>query len=149
MKVIAVNKPEETEKLGESIGRKLKGGEVIELASDLGGGKTTFVRGLARGAGSRNHVSSPTFTISKVYKAPKYNIHHFDFYRLEDAGLMAHEVVELAGDDGVVVAVEWAAAVEHVLPDNRLKIAITSDGDESRLIRIDYPRPLSYLLEDV
>lgn len=57
-----------TETLGEAMGKRLRGSEVIELVSDLGGGKTTFVRGLARGLGSTDKVSSPTFTISQVYK---------------------------------------------------------------------------------
>jgi len=79
---ITSESPEATEQLAEAIGRRLTGGEVIELVSDLGGGKTTFVRGLARGLGSADVVSSPTFTVSKVYKADKLELHHFDFYRL-------------------------------------------------------------------
>lgn len=68
-----------TEKLGEQVGKRLKGGEVIELISDLGGGKTTFIRGLARGMGSTDHVSSPTFTISKFYSVkPKPQTTHLD-----------------------------------------------------------------------
>ncbi|MBX4191001.1 tRNA (adenosine(37)-N6)-threonylcarbamoyltransferase complex ATPase subunit type 1 TsaE, partial [Candidatus Saccharibacteria bacterium] len=74
----------ETESIGSLIGASLKGGEVIELRSDLGGGKTTFVRGLAAGAGSKANVTSPTFTLSRLYPAKNFSIHHFDFYRLND-----------------------------------------------------------------
>src|SRR3989344_5721785 len=88
----------ETENLASKIGRALKGGELIELVSDLGGGKTTFVRGLAKGMGSRDHVSSPTFTICNTYKVKSKSSHaaqelwHFDFYRLHEAGLIEHEL---------------------------------------------------------
>lgn len=138
---------EQTEQIAASIGSKLRGGEIIELISDLGGGKTTFTRGLASGAGSTDVVSSPTFTVSKVYKAPTFEIHHFDFYRLPDAGLIAHEVEDLLGDPSVVVVVEWGGAVGHILPDKRVNIEITRTGDDSRSLNIDYPEELSYLVE--
>ena len=64
---LSSNNAEQTELIAVAIGKRLRGGEMIELVSDLGGGKTTFTRGLARGAGSSDVVSSPTFTISKVY----------------------------------------------------------------------------------
>src|SRR5262249_35297728 len=107
---------EATEKLGEQIGKRLRGGEVIELVSDLGGGKTTFVRGLARGFGSTAHVSSPTFTISHEYKAGRRTLYHYDFYRLTEAGIMADELAEAAHDPDAVVVVEWGDIVADVLP---------------------------------
>src|SRR5687767_41688 len=93
-----------TEQLAEQLGQRLKGGEVIELASDLGGGKTTFVRGLARGFGSTDKVSSPTFTVQKVYKTGGKEMHHYDFYRLAEAGLTGHELEDSIGDDSIVTA---------------------------------------------
>jgi len=130
---------EDTERLGELLGRQLGGGEVIELRSDLGGGKTTFVRGLVKGAGSRDRVSSPTFTLSRVYKAKDFEIHHFDFYRLNDAGILADQLSESISD-GSVVVVEWADIVGKVLPDDRLAIqfALTPTGSEERRITINY-----------
>lgn len=136
-----------TEQLGEDIGSKLKGGEVLELSSDLGGGKTTFVRGLARGAGSADHVASPTFTVSKIYKAPKFTIHHFDFYRLSEPGLMEHELHDLLDDPSVVIVVEWGKVVQHVLPEGRLMIEINQVDDDVREFYITYGTPLAYLLE--
>jgi tRNA threonylcarbamoyl adenosine modification protein YjeE len=136
-----------TEQLGEDIGRLLKGGEVIELRSDLGGGKTTFVRGLARGAGSTDHVASPTFTLSKVYKTPKFDIHHFDFYRLNEPGLMEHELHDLLGDPGIVTIIEWGGIVQHVLPERRLTIEISQTDDDGRDFYMECDPTLEYLLE--
>jgi tRNA threonylcarbamoyladenosine biosynthesis protein TsaE len=139
----------ETEAVAEKIARRLRGGELLELASDLGGGKTTFVHGLARGIGSHDRVSSPTFTISKIYKAESLEIHHFDFYRLDNAGLAAYELHDVIHDPGIVVVVEWGGVVEHVLPEDRLSVVITKTGEESRQLVITCPDSLSYLVEDV
>ena len=141
------NTPADTEGLAEKIGRSLKGGEVIELVSDLGGGKTTFVRGLARGLESHDHVASPTFTISRIYKGNKLELHHFDFYRLPDAGLMAHEIADVIGDESIVVVIEWGDVVAHVLPEERLTIALQRTGDESRELVLEFPKTLAYLTE--
>ena len=138
---------ETTEQIAESVGRALKGGEVVELVSDLGGGKTTFVRGLARGAGSTDKVASPTFTISKVYDTPKFQIHHFDFYRLQDPGIVAAELAEVAGDPHMVVVVEWADAVQHVLPENRLTLRMSQLPTGERQLRFTIPHALQYLVE--
>lgn len=146
---VETHSAEDTKALGSAIGSRLKGGEVIELMSDLGGGKTTFVQGLASGAGSRDHVSSPTFTVSKLYKAPKFEIHHFDFYRLADAGLMEHELHDLLLDAGVVLVVEWAAVVQHILPDERLRIVLKKTAENGRQLRIQFHETLAYLVEDL
>lgn len=127
----------------------MKGGEVIELISDLGGGKTTFVRGLARGAKSQDKVASPSFTISKVYKTARFEIHHFDFYRLHEAGIMADELAEIAGDPAIVVVVEWADVVQHVLPNDRLSITIQQTPTGERQITCTAPEELNYLLESL
>lgn len=140
---------EATEKLGASIGGNLRGGEVIELASDLGGGKTTFTRGLVRGAGSTDHVSSPTFTVSKVYEAPRCVIHHFDLYRLEEAGIMRHEIEELQADSKNVLILEWAGVASDVLPKARVRIEFTATSESTREIRIEYPPQFGYLFEEL
>ena len=155
---------ESTEALAEKIGRALKGGEVIELVSDLGGGKTTFVRGLARGFGSKDKVASPTFTISRVYQAePRQpagpvnpnivaqplEMHHFDFYRLHEPGIIAEELAEVQNDPHIVVVVEWAEIVRNVLPSRRLTITIQQTPTGSRAIRFHCPEGLHYLLKAV
>jgi tRNA threonylcarbamoyladenosine biosynthesis protein TsaE len=141
------NSAEETERLAEKIGAALKGGEVIELVSDLGGGKTTFVRGLMRGLGSEDKVASPTFTVSKLYKAGKIEVHHFDFYRLHEAGIVADELAEVAGDPMAIVVVEWADVVQHVLPAARLTITIGQRPDGSRTLDFACDQSLHYLVE--
>lgn len=143
------NSAEQTEHIAATIGARLRGGELLELASDLGGGKTTFTRGLVRGAGSHDVVSSPTFTISKVYKSPHFDIHHFDFYRLPDAGLASHEVEDLLNDPNVVLVVEWGDVVEHVLPGSRIAIEIKRTGEENRELLVTYPEDFRYVVEDL
>jgi tRNA threonylcarbamoyladenosine biosynthesis protein TsaE len=143
------NSAEQTENIAHLMGARLRGGEVIELVSDLGGGKTTFTRGLANGADSTDIVSSPTFTVSKVYTTPKLEIHHFDFYRLGEAGLIAHEVHDLLDDPKVVLVVEWGGVVEHVLPENRVTVTFTKTDDDLRSVAIDYEDSLDYLVEDL
>lgn len=138
-----------TEKFGERLGQQLKGNEVIELISDLGGGKTTLVRGIARGAGSKDVVGSPTFMLSKVYKAPKFGIHHFDFYRLNEAGLIEHELHDILEDSKAVVIIEWGEVVQHVLPEKRLTVHINKTNQEGREIICDVPAELKYLVEPV
>lgn len=131
------------------MGHNLKGGEVIELISDLGGGKTTFTKGLVSGAGSDDHVSSPTFTISNIYKTKNFEIHHFDFYRLPDAGLMEHEVAETINDKHSVVIVEWSDVVKHVLPEERVTIEIAVTSENNRKFTISYPASMKYVVEEL
>jgi tRNA threonylcarbamoyladenosine biosynthesis protein TsaE len=132
--------------MAETLGAKLCGGEVIELASDLGGGKTTFTKGIVRGAGSNEHVSSPSFTISNEYRAGELTIHHMDFYRLPDAGIMKQELLDILSDPKSVVIVEWAGIVADVLPEHRLRITITATGENSRSYEFAASDELSYLL---
>lgn len=132
----------DTERLGELLGSRLKGGEIIELRSDLGGGKTTFVRGLARGAGSKANVASPTFTLSRIYSAPKFDIHHFDFYRLDDPGILADQLSESVNNVNAVTVVEWGGIVQNVLPAGHMTIEFkpTAISPDQREITIHYPQ---------
>lgn len=137
----------ESEALGKKIGASLKGGELIQLASDLGGGKTTITRGIVAGTGSADIVASPTFTISKLYKAPKFNIYHFDFYRLSEPGIVAHELNELSGDDDSVVVIEWADIVEDNLKNSRIIIKIEHYTEYKRQMSITIPKEYNYIYE--
>lgn len=143
---IDTSNPEATEALAAAIGERLKGGEVIELVSDLGGGKTQFVRGLARGMGSKDQVASPTFTISREYRAETLTMYHFDFYRLAEPGIMTAELHEFITDPKAVVAVEWSDIVKHVLPEKRLTIKLMLTGETSRRLQFTYPDELAYLI---
>lgn len=144
---IETTSSDNTEALASSMGGRLKGGEVLALSSDLGGGKTTFVRGLARGIGSQDRVASPTFTISKVYAGPHFEIQHFDFYRLQDPGVVAHELHDIINDPSVVVAIEWGDSVQNVLPPEHMVITLIRSGDTTRTVRIEYPQSYAYLVE--
>lgn len=137
---------EETQLLGEIIGANLNGGEVFELVSDLGGGKTTFVGGLARGFGSLDPVASPSFTISYVYSRPdKKTLHHYDFYRLQEAGVIAHELAEVEGDSNVVVAVEWGEVVHELLPKDRITVKISATAEDVRSFEFSFTKRHQYL----
>lgn len=147
--VIQSTSSNETERLAEQIGRKLRGGEVIELVSDLGGGKTTFVRGLAKGMGSTDNVASPTFTISREYHSKTLTMHHFDFYRLPEPGITASELQEVIDEPRFVTVVEWANVVHDILPNNRLKISFKTISEATRELEFTCPYDLSYLTEGV
>ncbi len=139
-----------TEKIGEAIGRQLRGGEVIELKSDVGGGKTTFMRGLVRGAGSKDAVASPTFTIRKEYIAPGFTIHHLDLYRLgEDPGIIRQELAEFLDGGKDVVAIEWANSLAKVLPKNRLTIELSYQSNDQRSVVVFIPQELEYLVKEL
>jgi len=141
----------DTERLGELLGNRLKGGEIIELRSDLGGGKTTFTRGLVRGTGSNDHVASPTFTLNRVYHASDLSIYHYDFYRLDDPGILAEQLAESIDDDRAVVIVEWADIVEKVLPAERISVELaqTANDPDERRIKIHYPPSKRQLITEL
>lgn len=131
--------------LAEQIGHNLVGGEVIELISDLGGGKTAFVRGLAKGMGCNDVVHSPSFTLSNEYRAGSLTLHHFDLYRLTQPGIMKNEIAEVLQNQHAVVAVEWANIVKDILPNEHLRIIITVLDENQRTIECIFPDRLNYL----
>lgn len=134
------NTKEDTQALGEYLGAAVKGGETFAFMSDLGGGKTTFVKGLARGMGVTNVVQSPSFTISLLHKAARgLELHHFDFYRLDEPGIMRAELGESLHQKNAVVALEWGDVVYDILPGDLIKVNLTLASDEQRLITIGCP----------
>lgn len=114
----------ETEQLAKQLAQNIKGGEIIEFVSDLGGGKTTFISSFVAGLGSSDNVSSPTFTVAKQYTAKQLTIMHYDFYRLPDAGIVADMVAEALQNKQTVTLIEWGEAVKSVLPVERFIIKI-------------------------
>jgi tRNA threonylcarbamoyladenosine biosynthesis protein TsaE len=144
---IISHSPEETEAIAAALAKKLKGGERIELVSDLGGGKTTFTRGLVAEIGSPDSVASPTFTISKEYTGGEFHVYHFDFYRLGEAGIISDEIVEIMDDNKAIVVVEWGGVVHDVLPNDRLTVQITPVSENERGITLTCPESLAYLTE--
>lgn len=109
------------------------GSKVLELIGDVGAGKTTLVKGLATGLGVTEDVSSPSFTISRVYDAMKgVSLYHYDFYRLTDAGILRDELAEVLYDPDVITVIEWAEIVEDVLPDPHVRLTIRATGETTR-----------------
>lgn len=135
--IIEVENEAATRELGARIGQQLRGGEVFELVGDVGAGKTTFVKGLAKGLGVDDEVQSPSFTISRVYDGrDELQLVHYDFYRLTDPGIMANEVSEMVGDPQTITVIEWADIVEGVLPEHHYAISITTPSETTRNIEL-------------
>ena len=135
--------------LGKRLGERFRGGEAIELIGDVGAGKTTLVKGMGVGLGIDDDVQSPSFTISRVYQARDgLELHHYDFYRLKDAGVMRYELAESIEDPKVVTVIEWAGTVQDVLPSDHcsINISYTPDGN-GRELNLKIPPPFSYLEE--
>ena len=131
---------EETEKLGEQIGREAKPGEVYTLIGDLGVGKTVFTQGIAKGLEITEPICSPTFTIVQEYEEGRMPFYHFDVYRIADI----EEMDEIGYEDCFygegVCLIEWAELIEEILPENRISITIEKDlsrGFDYRRITIE------------
>ncbi len=130
--------------LGQALGTQLRGGEVIELVGDVGAGKTTFTKGLAVGLGVDEDVQSPSFTISRVYDGrDELRLAHYDFYRLQDAGIMAHDLEESVGDPATITVIEWADVVKTILPEEYLEIRFSSPTESTRVLQVN-PRGARY-----
>lgn len=135
--------PEETERIGEELGRTLHPGCVVAFRGGLGMGKTAFTRGLARGLGCRGRVTSPTFTIVNEYSGD-IPLFHFDMYRLggED------ELFDIGWEDylarGGVCAVEWSENVADALERDTVRVDIRRGGEESRRVISVEPVPAGF-----
>jgi len=117
----------------------------------LGGGKTTFVKGLAKGAGSYDQVASPTFTLKRIYKTPKLQIFHYDFYRLSEPGILHEELAESISDPKAVTVIEWSDIVKDVLPTDHLAVEFipTASNSEERQITISYPENWQGIMREI
>ena len=129
------NSPEETERIGAALGRILPPGAVIAYRGDLGAGKTAFTRGLARGLGYAEPVTSPTYTIVNEYLGGRLPLFHFDMYRLASSD----DLWDIGWDDYLdrngVCAVEWSENVSDALED-AICVTIHKTGETSRRIEI-------------
>ena len=133
---------EETFKLGEMTGGKLKPGTVVCLDGDLGVGKTVFVKGVAKGLGIDGPVNSPTFTIVQVYENGRLPFYHFDVYRIGDVEEMDEIGCEEYFYGEGVSFVEWANLVEEIMPKETIRITIEKElekGFDYRRIGIVQP----------
>ena len=134
--IYETNSPEETERVGEALGRIVRPGTVIAYRGDLGAGKTAFTRGLARGLGYTDMVTSPTYTIVNEYLGGRLPLFHFDMYRLRSAEDLWDIGWEDYLDRGGVCCVEWSENVAEAL-ENPLTISIEKLGDTTRRITLE------------
>jgi tRNA threonylcarbamoyladenosine biosynthesis protein TsaE len=135
--VIHTKSPAETEALGERLGAIVPAGTVIAYTGDLGAGKTAFTRGLARGLGIQERVTSPTFTIVNEYEGGRLPLFHFDLYRLGSSEELWDIGWEEYLDRGGVCAVEWSERCEDALEEPIVRVDLRrGDGDEDRVLTI-------------
>ena len=128
--------PAETEAVGEALAKTLRPGTVLAFRGDLGAGKTAFTRGLGRGLGCTERVTSPTYTIVNEYTSGRLPLFHFDMYRLRSS----EDLFDIGWEDylerGGVCAVEWSENVADAL-DGAIWITIEKTVDDSRKITIE------------
>ena len=124
---------EETEDLCEKLAQLLRPSDVVVLNGDLGVGKTTLTRGLARGLGIKRNVKSPTFTLIREYKDGKIPLYHMDAYRLESSPDEDLGFDEYFNGDGITM-VEWPQFIKDEIPDEHLTINIERLSDSDRKI---------------
>ncbi len=135
MQKFITSSAEETEAVAENFARTLKGTEVIAMFGGMGAGKTAFTRGLARGLGIDEGVSSPTFALVNEYNG-KFNVYHFDMYRvgswddLYSTGFFDYQ------DNGIMI-IEWSENIEEFLPENHITVKIDILDENTRKIIIE------------
>ena len=132
-----INSTEDMIAFGEEIGSRISGGTVLELIGDVGAGKTTFTKGLARALGIFETVQSPTFTISRIYEGEKMTLSHYDFYRLGDYGIMEMELAESLENPNNITVVEWAGDLANILPKKHLRLTFESVSEDCRKIKVE------------
>ncbi len=132
---LETSSPDETEAVGEELGRRLRQGDLVLIRGELGAGKTTFVRGIARGMGSAAPVASPTFQLVRIYPG-RLQLAHVDLYRLEQGDELRDLGLDELLDAGAVV-VEWGDRINKTVGADAAMISIEHQGGDRRLIRTD------------
>jgi len=131
--------PEETFDLGETIGKGLRGGEVVLLSGGLGAGKTLLTKGILCALDfDVDDVTSPSFTLVNLYKA-KFDVYHIDFWRLDNIEDVAAAVGlnEILEDETAIVIAEWSERLKEIsFENNIIRVSIAGDGDEARKIEV-------------
>lgn len=139
---------EETERVGELIGRCARPGDVVALWGELGSGKTTLVRGIARGLGiDTRAVTSPTFVIVHEHEGGRLPLMHVDLYRVAPAEAPSTGWEDTLGVGGVT-AIEWPDRIEAGLPADRLDVRLTNEGGDTRRVELEPTGPRSARLRD-
>ncbi|MDP4038749.1 MAG: tRNA (adenosine(37)-N6)-threonylcarbamoyltransferase complex ATPase subunit type 1 TsaE [bacterium] len=134
---VTTTSSEESLALGAAIAKYIRPGQLIEFVGDLGGGKTTAIKGLAKGLGITKTITSPTFNIQRSYQLPGGNsLEHFDLYRLENDKIILNELEEVLNYGKSIVVVEWAKNFHHRLKNDRLIIDLHFVDENIRDIEI-------------
>ena len=134
--IFLTNSPEETEAIGAALAEQLTPGTILAYRGDLGAGKTAFTRGLARGLGYAEPVTSPTYTIVNEYLGGRLPLFHFDMYRLRSSDDLWDIGWEDYLDRGGICAVEWSENVDDAM-EGAIYVTIEKTGEESRRITIE------------
>lgn len=129
--ILEINNIDDTTNLGINLGKLLNSGDVVCLTGDLGTGKTHITKGIAKGLGINDTITSPTFTIVNEYDSGRLKLNHFDVYRVNDPD----EIYAIGFDDYIfsdaVSVIEWANYIEEILPQDFLHILIEKDLSKS------------------
>ena len=135
------NSPEETQKVGESLAKSLKPGDVIALFGQLGAGKTVLIKGIAHGLNIKKKIVSPTFVFMRAYKVKfkkkSLTFYHLDLYRSQTKADYQNLGLDEVFSAASIVAIEWADKIKSNLPKKRIDIFIKSIDDQKRLIKIN------------
>lgn len=136
MKKYVTHSSGETQAVGKRLARELKPPAIVALTAPLGGGKTVFIQGLARGLGIKERVVSPTFVLERIYRVPgrPYSFYHYDLYRIEPADMLIDEILENAKDN--IVAIEWSEKMKKRLPKWAQQVEIKLKSNDQREISI-------------
>ena len=136
-RTVKTESPAETRALGEHLAKQLQAGDVILLEGELGAGKSELARGIARGLGVAETVTSPSFTILNVYESGSLPLYHFDWYRLESAEeLFELGMDEYLGGDGVAL-VEWPERCPEAVPEICLRIRMIPEAESVRRLEAE------------
>ncbi|MBX3283028.1 MAG: tRNA (adenosine(37)-N6)-threonylcarbamoyltransferase complex ATPase subunit type 1 TsaE [Acidobacteria bacterium] len=141
MSEVVTNTPEETFALGEQIGRRLRGGDLLLVSGELGAGKTLLTKGILQGSGfDAEEVTSPSFTLVNLYKLNELDVYHIDLWRLDSKTDAATAVglPEILENPRAAVIIEWPDRLSSIPAAGRvIKISITGDGDDPRRINVE------------
>jgi tRNA threonylcarbamoyladenosine biosynthesis protein TsaE len=124
-----------TREVGRVLAKLLQPRDTVVLTGDLGAGKTTLVQGIGRGLGVKDHVASPTFTLVREYTG-RLDVAHVDVYRLERIQDVVDLALEEVGGPERVLLIEWGDAVQDLLPEDRLRVRLTTDRADGETRRI-------------
>ena len=134
---VTVKNEEETMRFAERLGKKLDKKVVVAFFGGLGMGKTTFTKGLAKGLGVTDEVSSPTFALVHEYRGEK-TLYHFDMYRVETWDDLYQTGFFDYYEQGGILAVEWSENIENALPENTVRVTIERGKDDNeRIITVE------------